>query len=791
MREPATLKAALRLFLQRIRDHYGDPRAVQKHRSRKHTYLCRCPAHDDDNPSLTVTVRNGRLVFHCLATSRCGYQDILKALDFKPRWCFAAVTVKRLAKAKKLPAEFLTGLGCTDWQRRVLIPYYDARKDQVCVRRRVALVKRKGQGPTTYQQTGKPLHLYGEWPDPLIPRSDEVVFVEGETDTWTLWFHGIPAYGIPGATAAKVIRKRHLKGINRAYVWREHDEAGAGFVAGVLRRLRRLKFRGDVLVLNHEKYKDPSDLHLGEQDFRAAWQAVVARAQKAEDNREEPGGDLPVIYTSNRQLVDIRREALAALQRANQPPRHFHRAGCVCRLWVDPETNRPAFEPLSAKALRGVLAEVAVWRKKTRDGSANVIVPDFVAEDLTSLRHTVLPPVRTIVEAPYFTTSGRLVAEPGYDPESLYYLHAPTLKLPPIPQQPTAEDIERASRLLLDDLLVDFPFINDSGRANTLAFLLLGFMRRLINGPTPLHLIDAPAPGTGKDLLAGCSTILTTGRAASTKSESHGEEEWKKNLTSILGEGPSYVYFENINYALSSATLTKCITGRVHRDRVLGRNDKEREMPVDCVWIATGNNVRSSGELARRMVKIRLDARMEAPERRTGFKHPLPGWVYDNRPGLIAACLTLIQAWVARGMPRGKPACMLGSFEEWCSVMAGVLEVIGVNGFLASLRDDMAETNSSVQEWREFVVQWLRTYQTGSVTATELCELCSTNNLLGGTVFQDVPDRKDVHRRKTKLGIALGNNKDRVIDGWQIKVELDAHTKGSRYHLEYVRGEGG
>jgi hypothetical protein len=47
--------------------------------------------------------------------------------------------------------------------------------------------------PTTYQQKGKPLHIYGEWPDPLIPRSGEVVFVEGETDTWTQWFHYGPS----------------------------------------------------------------------------------------------------------------------------------------------------------------------------------------------------------------------------------------------------------------------------------------------------------------------------------------------------------------------------------------------------------------------------------------------------------------------------------------------------------------------------------------------------------------------------------------------------------------------
>jgi hypothetical protein len=310
--EPPTLQAALRLFLKRVRDYYGDHRAVKKHPSKKYTYQCRCPGHDDSTPSLSVTLTKNRLVFHCLATSKCGFKETLKALDFKPQWCFAPVTVKRLAKAKKLPAEFLARLGCKDWHRQVVIPYYDGHGHKLCVRRRVALKQRKGQGPTTYQQKGRPLDAYGGWPDTLIPRSDELVFVEGETDAWTLWLHGIPALGIPGATAAKVIEPHHLNGLKRVYVWQEPDEAGAGFVDGVLARLRFLRFTGDVLVLKHGTYKDPSDLHVGESDFRAAWQEVVAQARKAENAQAEEvrGRELPVIYTSNRQLVDIRHDAL-------------------------------------------------------------------------------------------------------------------------------------------------------------------------------------------------------------------------------------------------------------------------------------------------------------------------------------------------------------------------------------------------------------------------------------------------------------------------------------------------
>jgi hypothetical protein len=82
--------------------------------------------------------------------------------------------------------------------------------------------------------------------------------------------------------------------------------------------------------------------------------------------------------------------------------------------------------------------------------------------------------------------------------------------------------------------------------------------------------------------------------------------------------------------------------------------------------------------------------------------------VFENRPSLIAACLTLIQAWVAQGMPKAQPVCMLGSFEDWCYSMAGIMKVIGVDGFLANRLEDLEATTSSNLEWREFVLRWGR-----------------------------------------------------------------------------------
>ena len=101
---------------------------------------------------------------------------------------------------------------------------------------------------------------------------------------------------------------------------------------------RLLQFAGDALALKHRRYEDRGDLHAGENDFKAAWQGVVAQARKAE---EAQGRGLAVVYAGGRQLVAVRHDALVALQLANRPPRYFRRAGRVSRPGVNPKPGGP------------------------------------------------------------------------------------------------------------------------------------------------------------------------------------------------------------------------------------------------------------------------------------------------------------------------------------------------------------------------------------------------------------------------------------------------------------------
>ena len=138
------------------------------------------------------------------------------------------------------------------------------------------------------------------------------------------------------------------------------------------------------------------------------------------------------------------------------------------------------------------------------------------------------------------------------------------------------------------------------------------------------------------------------------------------------------------------------ITAGEVEDRLLGVSQTV-VLPVRCTLAATANNPTLSDEMARRTARIRLDAGVEFPENRKGFRHTdLLAWARANRGDLIWASLTLARAWICAGRPTDGVA-PLGGFESWSRVMGGILEVAGIEGFLGNVAELRAETADATQ----------------------------------------------------------------------------------------------
>jgi hypothetical protein len=74
-----------------------------------------------------------------------------------------------------------------------------------------------------------------------------------------------------------------------------------------------------------------------------------------------------------------------------------------------------------------------------------------VVQDIINMPHWVgIPPLRGLVEAPTFAPDGTLLTTSGYHPSTELWFHGGrAFEVAPVPERPTAGQIEAARDLLL------------------------------------------------------------------------------------------------------------------------------------------------------------------------------------------------------------------------------------------------------------------------------------------------------------------------------------------------------
>jgi len=480
---------------------------------------------------------------------------------------------------------------------------------------------------------------------------------------------------------------------------------------------------------------------------------------EAYDFPESDGCDLKdAIDVVDHDLPALTERAIKALEKANDPPHLFRQAGQVVRVEID-EGGRPIAVRAKVEILRREMAAAVPWVRTNWHIGARVSVapPRDVVENVLATPGLPFPGLRGIVSAPFFTASGELAVDSGYIAgANLYLMLDVGLHVPKVPNEPTRAQVTEAIATL-DDILEDFPFAGEADRCHALGMMILPAAREMIGGPTPLHVIDAPAPGTGKTLLAQVALHPACG-TVSLMPFGRDEEETRKRLTSILLAGRAAAIFDNVRGRLDSANLSMVLTAAEWEDRILGASSQVR-LPNRTEWIVTANNVTLSNELARRSISIRLDAQMERPFERQVFRHEnILSYASQNRGALIAAVLTIVQAWLAAGRP--KPKRSLGSYEAWSHVIGGALTHAGVDGFLENVDRLLRDADAEIEPWRTFVALWADEREERNATAAELLPLAERAEINVGTE----PDEKT-----TRLGKLLAAHRDRIFVGHRIE----------------------
>jgi hypothetical protein len=467
----------------------------------------------------------------------------------------------------------------------------------------------------------------------------------------------------------------------------------------------------------------------------------TAQGKPPEPGSETAGGPgVPAIIITQRFLHDKANDGIKALEAANNPPSLFRRSGSLVRISVD-EKEHPRIETLGDTQLRSRLARVAHFLKKTDEGMVPTAPPMDLVKDILALGEWNFPALEGIIQAPAMRQDGTVFNKPGYDPQTcLFYFKPADLSMPNIPENPSDYEVEGYLGYLLE-AICDFPFVEDSDRANALGLIMTIPLRPAIPGNVPMAVITAPAPGTGKSLLQDTVAIIGTGKSAPMAGLPRDDDEMRKFITSRLLSGDPLISFDNLELPLWGPSLSRALTCTEWEDRILGGNTTAR-LPQRAVWIANGNNLKLRGDLPRRTFPIRLDAGLSRPWERQVFKHGnLIEWVSRYRGGFLAAIFTIARAWFVAGKPAPKkPVPVMGGFDAWAKTIGGILSFAGVDGFLENLMQFHHEADLEGQEWEGFLNAWVEVVGQVSKTCQEVAAILRDNSDFAATLPGNLRD---------------------------------------------------
>lgn len=482
--------------------------------------------------------------------------------------------------------------------------------------------------------------------------------------------------------------------------------------------------------------------------------------------------------------VDITNEAdgldgLLAVMAANQLPDLYKRSGGPCWVTTDDQGD-PQLVQLGADNLRAYLADhvqtYTVTDDKETGGTKAVraLVNPRTCSTILGRRDWPLRRITGVITSPVLRRDGSLITAPGYDQATGLFLQ-PRVAVRRLAPELTPESVAKAKDIVLGQMLADFPWQTLADRANFLGALLTPIIRPYFDGTTPMVVITATAAGSGKSLLKDIFQYCY-GTASTPWPEN--DAELRKAITAQLyTTGQPVVALDNLpnGHLIKSPILSALLTEEVWRDRVLGVTATV-SMPNDRLWVATGNALRTGGDNHRRVLWVRLDPDCPDPDQRDGYKvGDLRPWLRTNASTVVAALVTLVRSWAAAGAPIVR--VRKGDYSEWASLVAGILDHLGVLGWMADQEDTKALDDES-EDWRMFLEAWRDAFAERAVPTGEAL----------GALKEYVPTTRDDLPTAKQLGHWLKSRQGRYYGTHKLTMVPDSHRKQNLWRVDVHGG---
>lgn len=412
--------------------------------------------------------------------------------------------------------------------------------------------------------------------------------------------------------------------------------------------------------------------------------------------------------------------------------------------------------------------------------------------------------LRGVAETPFLRPDGTICQRPGYD-KATGFLYAPLTVFPEVPENPTQRDAEKAYKKLFR-IYEGLEFVNDTARAVPIAGILTILAQAAIQGCTPVFLIEANTPGTGKTNVIDTIGIITMGRPMPRRSFPGPGEELRKVLDSYARDGTRFFLLDNIGQDFGGEALEMAITTEGEYDlRVLGET---RNLRVEwrAAIFGSGNNVGyHTADIVPRVLVGRMETASEEPRSRDPstflIKEELRSYVRRHRVELAVASLTILRAYAAAGRPdqHVKP---WGSFEAFNALVPQAIRFAGgpdVNQCRYSGESARAADTDSqhLMVILEMLPKLYIRLETGWLSASSIIEALYDPARYGNdplydhlrTAIEGITSKKrtgQIRPNPQGLGLAFRRLRGRVVSGKRLIDMIDKHHNAQMWRVERI-----
>lgn len=474
-----------------------------------------------------------------------------------------------------------------------------------------------------------------------------------------------------------------------------------------------------------------------------------------------PNDPRPKIEIRQGELDRIVNDMERELSRADG---YYNRGGLIASVVEDLGT--PArIKPLPAPALtRALSRSINFVRFDNRTESLKSIdpAPKYVAALFDAESYPHLPPLRGIARQPHFRADGSLCMTAGYDAATgLFGAFNPADYC--VKEAPSRQDAQHALEQI-GTLLRGFDFQDAHAHAAALAAILTAAIRPALT-TAPMFHAAAHQPSSGKSYLLKIIAGFAGAENPAMLSMPPSDEEFRKLLLATLLEAPPVVVFDNLTGDIQPyGSFCTALTEPTIQGRVLGVS-KNATVSTRSVFLSSGNNVGPVRDMARRVITIRLDPKVENPALRE-FADAPAATLARRRGEFVSHALTIVRAHRVAGSPRA--SCTgFGGYDDWAALVRHPLLWLGVADPVANVVEQLA-ADPDREELGRLLTAWRKVFGAGAAHVADAVARTQPGVYGGSTELFEVcmelaEERGQINRRR--LGKWIARHAGRIVGG--------------------------